>query len=300
MKIKSLKRLPYKFLVQIPFLRNLLLQLLNKSNYRIKAHLWEMLSTKPPLFFTKDKMIKTNTESGNYYISPLRKDYFKLDWCLLFSMGHDIEVKNYYTKILKIKKPRKFIDIGGNYGLHSAIFSSYGVPVVSVEPNPECVERIILLNQINNFKNKIIQKAMGDTKGSLCLIWPKGATWLGTVVNCNQNFNLSQDFETVQVEVSTIDQEGLIDSKDILIKIDVEGFEVNVLRGAINSIKKFSPVIIFESVDNNSRLDLYKFFESIDYCIESLDFQNSRKYNIAEDFQLSKGKNYIATKNLTN
>jgi len=295
MKIKSLKRLPYKFLVQIPLLRYLLLHFLNKSNYKIKAHLWDMLADKPPLFFKKDKMIKTNTESGNFYISPLRKDYFKLDWGLLFSMGHDIEVKNYYTNILKQKRPRKFIDIGGNYGLHSAIFSSYGVPVVTVEPNPECIERIILLNQLNNFKNKIIPKAMGDISGFLCLIWPKGATWLGSVVDCNQNFNLPQDFKTAQIEVSTIDQEGLVDSQDILIKIDVEGYEVNVLKGAINSLKKYSPVVIFESIDNNSRLDLYNFFESIDYCIESLDFQNSRKYSFVDEFQSSKEKNFIAS-----
>lgn len=48
------------------------------------------------------------------------------------------------------------------------------------------------------------------------------------------------------------------------IKIDVDGFEVNVLQGAINTIKKFSPLLAVEQENGDTR--------AIDFCKENFNY----------------------------
>jgi hypothetical protein len=56
------------------------------------------------------------------------------------------------------------------------------------------------------------------------------------------------EFEKCQVEIRTLDQ-YLVDvdlDRVDFVKIDVEGFELNVLRGAENTLSQFKPTIILE------------------------------------------------------
>ena len=58
-----------------------------------------------------------------------------------------------------------------------------------------------------------------------------------------------------------------------LIKCDVEGAELFVIKGAINTIKKYSPIVLLEIVRNHterynySPIDLLQFMMSLDYKI---------------------------------
>lgn len=58
------------------------------------------------------------------------------------------------------------------------------------------------------------------------------------------------------------------------IKIDVEGFEYDVLNGAVNTIKKYQPIIAIEIFNENFEKN-YNFFRKISYKIaEQLDETN--------------------------
>ncbi len=61
--------------------------------------------------------------------------------------------------------------------------------------------------------------------------------------------------ETIQVPVARLDDEIPEDFAPTLIKIDVEGGEVNVVRGALETISRYGPVILFEHGANGA--DLY-------------------------------------------
>ena len=58
-----------------------------------------------------------------------------------------------------------------------------------------------------------------------------------------------------------------------LIKIDVEGFEMNVLKGGIQTLQKFKPKMFIELDDNNlkdvgsSAKELINFIAKLDYKI---------------------------------
>ena len=60
-----------------------------------------------------------------------------------------------------------------------------------------------------------------------------------------------------------------ITDKIDLIKIDVEGHELNVLKGMEKTLKKFSPIIVFESQKK----------EIINGSSKVIDFLKSKKYN---------------------
>jgi len=291
MKIKSLKRLPYKIILLLPFASNLLLYIFNRAGFRLKKHLWDMVSTKPPIFFRRDAVVKTKV-GDSFYLSPLRASSYDADWNLLFSIGHDVEIKNYYLQLIENSKPSMFIDIGANYGLHSAIFAAHHIKVHSIEPNPECVSRIRYLNQINGFENDVSQLALGSCEGSFCLRWPHGKTWLGEVVDCSQAQD--ESFSYSNVNVGIFDSLNLISSSETLVKIDVEGFEVNVLQGAKRSIKKWKPKIVFESILTEDRSSLYDFFDNVGYEIQTLDLNRPSFLNTKEDFINSRKKNFLA------
>ena len=77
------------------------------------------------------------------------------------------------------------------------------------------------------------------------------------------------------------------------IKIDTEGFEINVIRGAKKMLQKKPNIITFECVYDEEKRLLFEEFESINYQVHEL--QNiSHKSLTKDDFIKSKYANFLA------
>jgi FkbM family methyltransferase len=75
-----------------------------------------------------------------------------------------------------------------------------------------------------------------------------------------------------EVEIDTLDNflTGKIKLPKIdLIKIDVEGFELNVLRGAKGTLEKYSPVLFIELDDDNLRQQAWSAKELIRFLMDN-------------------------------
>lgn len=132
-------------------------------------------------------------------------------------------------------KDKIFVDVGAHVGEYSVRMSKYYKHVYAIEPNPRSVMILKKNLELNNVTNvTIIPKACGDKQGILQLKLRGGSS---TFLDVDQHEGV------VNVFVDLLD--NMIDYADV-IKIDVEGFEENVIRGALKLIKKCKPIIVIE------------------------------------------------------
>jgi FkbM family methyltransferase len=151
---------------------------------------------------------------------------------------------------LTLSRPANLIvDVGANIGNHTLFFSKIvGAKVISVEPNPIAIE-LLRLNMSQNGVGEevtIVEAAAANQPGILHLhIGPPsnlGETKVGE----------SKDIESVHVVALTLDEilasrARNRDDRVSLIKIDVEGFENQVLLGALKTLIEHRPVVVVES-----------------------------------------------------
>ena len=193
-------------------------------------------------------------------------------------MGHDVEVvQTYEALLLSSEPPDFFLDVGANYGTHSILFLSAGVPVIAFEPNPSCYSYFQAACAINGFSGRWEQVAIGNGRGEIELIYPEKETWLGSVSSdVTPGLKEWGDVTRLHVPVSNLDSYiSEIPRGRLLIKIDVEGYEIEVLKGAERMLRDYKPTVIFESNDAKLRDELFRLFEESGYGIHSLPYKPS-------------------------
>ena len=81
--------------------------------------------------------------------------------------------------------------------------------------------------------------------------------------------------------------------KRLLMKIDVEGFELDVLRGAARILSDIRPRVIFESNDRTIRPDLYALLSRYKYGV--YDLPNTHREPLGlDDFIERQATNFLA------
>lgn len=143
-----------------------------------------------------------------------------------------------WEKLLELCSGRVVFDVGANIGVLTRMFAQRAMHVHAFEPAPRALE--LLAANTRDLPNVTIHPvALSD-----------GANH----VRFNESealdtSSISLDGSGVEVAASTIDATELLPD---LIKIDVEGFEDRVLRGATKTLRS-GPVIAFEALDDDAR-----------------------------------------------
>jgi FkbM family methyltransferase len=156
--------------------------------------------------------------------------------------GYEPHVTHTLQTILK--SGDTFIDVGANIGVHVARAAQLVGPsgrVIAVEPNTENCRLLLLTTEKNQFGNiTLIPSALSDTGE-----W----TWFGTHIGSNggvlpaNNETLAQGFGFI-VPIRQLDDIAPAGTR--LIKIDVEGAEILVLRSGLVTLQRDRPSIIME------------------------------------------------------
>jgi FkbM family methyltransferase len=230
---------------------------------------------------------------------PLTSERLWLDWDTAVSIiGHDIEVKKTYQALLDSReKPDLFIDIGANYGTHSLLFLVHHIQTITFEPNSSCHNYFREICKLNKVTPELEPVALGERHSYVELSYPERDTWLGsTDAEVIKEFASTYELLSEKVEQKTLDDYiPQIEHKRTLIKIDTEGKELAVLRGAIRTLQEVKPLIIFES-NCRERSELFNFFEVQRYEIYRLPWRPMRKSESlkADQFIASSSTNFIA------
>jgi len=169
------------------------------------------------------------------------------------------------------------VDVGANIGitaLRCAYLSGQDGKLVAIEPDPLNVARLranIARNRASNIE--VIEVALSDREGTVGLGVPSAGNRGGTRVET------SPTLTTAEVHTTTLDKiaETHLELRPNLLKIDVEGYETNVLRGGLGFIAAFRPVIFLEVSDEHlhyqgsSPAELLSLLEGQGYnCVEAI------------------------------
>lgn len=141
-----------------------------------------------------------------------------------------------------------FVDIGANEGMISLLASRLvgkGGQVVSFEPNPQPRAKFQLALDRNGISNiRLFDFALGAKAGVLPLTVPKVNTGEGSFGKLDYPPEL---VDVVECEIRVGDFE-LKDIEPRLVKIDVEGFECQVIRGLQGVLERHRPAVVTEVV----------------------------------------------------
>jgi FkbM family methyltransferase len=134
------------------------------------------------------------------------------------------------------------IDIGANIGNHSLFFSEFLEHDIihSFEPHPDNFE--LLQKNMDGKKAKLYQTALSDKKGEMVLYNSESGNNGGFSLHHQPRSFVVYD----KIDVTSLDSYEL--NNISMIKIDVEGHEDGVLKGAVNTIKKNHPIIFIENL----------------------------------------------------
>lgn len=174
------------------------------------------------------------------FFLPYRKDLIE----------QTIIAKGSFFEISELKKVRPFVpknavyvDIGANVGNHLVFFGLFSdlKKIYAFEPNPDLfpiLSKNVDLNELSPITT-LYQNAIGSRQSKGVLV---GST------NPDDTFYTDKSVQvTDDGNVQILPLDDIIKEKVDFIKIDVEGMEIEVLKGSLNRISADKPIIFIES-----------------------------------------------------
>lgn len=181
-------------------------------------------------------------------------------------------------------------DIGANMGDKAQTFLDLGARVVCVEPQPPCIKQ--LRSRFRNCKRiTFVERALGEKEGSAELAVAEDSTvaTMSEQWKSKGRFASTSPWTAVQaIQVTTLDAIIAAHGMPAFCKIDVEGFEVQVISGLTQAI----PQLSFEFTS--------EFISDVDRCVQKLASMGSYlfNYSVAESMRLA-GEHWVDAAELT-
>ncbi|HEY2548638.1 MAG TPA: FkbM family methyltransferase [Candidatus Acidoferrum sp.] len=180
---------------------------------------------------------------------------------------------NFYRTVLNgLRKNDLIFDIGANNGTKAKIFLDLGVRVVAVEPdraNQEILKEKFLNYRMHRLPIVVVGKAVGQGSGTATMLVESPGSalntlslkWAESLRKGNSHFPQTMGFgDSADVEVTTIEDLIRDYGMPCYVKIDTEGYEINVLRG----MRRPVPLLSFE-------VNLPEFRQEGLECLDILD-----------------------------
>jgi FkbM family methyltransferase len=207
----------------------------------------------------KDKNIRHifyNGKEIKFYL-PNQNDYIQK---VIYQNKSFYEVSMLEDIAKRVKKGSVIVDIGANIGNHTVFFGKVcEAQVFAFEPQSNIFEILKRNVEINNLSNQVslYNTALGSTKGKGVLL-----------VEDSNNLGSTRVFEleSGNVEIITLDSILLNQVKHIeVIKIDVEGMELEVLKGSTQILETFKPLLYVETKTQEEYIKIQSFLRKYKY-----------------------------------
>lgn len=236
-------------------------------------NIYRILYLKFLKIFLKKKIIKLKT--------PYKTIYNIFNWD---THGSGIFVRNCFAEwgaeyafihSLKKRKKEVFLDVGCHTGYYSCLYNNFFSKTIGFEPSIKCEEALDLLKiQLNNFI--YYQRFLGNQKKDVTSNqYEDGYAFFDKV----KNKRFRNIIERKKIKITTLDDlifNNHYNDKISAIKIDVDGIDLDVLKGGIKIIKKYRPSIMIE----NQSEELISIMSENDYKCFTFVSSTHKPYNL--------------------
>ncbi|MDR3645992.1 MAG: FkbM family methyltransferase [Candidatus Babeliales bacterium] len=185
----------------------------------------------------------------------------------------DKELIQKFYSLLPVDNSFVVIDIGAQTGSFTLLSKYFPKSIwYAFEPIYEAANALkenLVLNGITNVS--VYQKAVSDFSGTTTLYMPNMNEWgLSTIGSNVLRFNTS-----IKREIECIDLDTFVEAENIqkvnFMKLDTEGAEMSILRGAKKTIIRDHPIILMEYNETNMKQcnvlkeEIDQFFKDVGY-----------------------------------
>jgi FkbM family methyltransferase len=217
----------------------------------------------PQPFLIHNKQLKFNSEGGlmsvqAYYVGEV--EYHQMSYLIETHLSANMI----------------FLDVGGHHGAFATIVGyelkkkNLGGKVYTFEPDPRNIS-FIQKNLAENDLEKnveIVAKAVSNQngKGRFITSTDNSCNWLELGIETAAELSSTEIVEMVSLDVFCEN----FDRIDV-IKIDIQGGELNALKGAENVIKKYRPILFVEIMDySKDAKDAKSYLHELGYTLHYL------------------------------
>lgn len=199
-------------------------------------------------------------------------------------LSESIEASLYYSGVYELETLRCLqqqitpnmvvFEIGANIGSHSFELAKLLQPgsgtLYCFEPTDYAFAKLMRNHQLNHFTNIIFEKmALSDREGSDIITPTSSLETMAFAASWDIKDGSSKNTTTQNIAFTTLDryvQQHHLQQLNVL-KIDVDGYELKVLKGGYATISKFHPVLVIEL----SECMLHYVGDSLDALLDTID-----------------------------
>jgi FkbM family methyltransferase len=238
------------------------------------------------------RRIKNDPKLREHLFSSLREELVDCadDYPSVINNGflHIEKVMN-LARYFKLKESNAIVDVGGAGGVISGIFSQHfpNARVYAFEPIKKTFEGLVERTR-GNPQITAINKGLGSRADTLSIHVASRPT-ASSIFQMEEKINNEyfaenlREVRSEQITISTLDDEIPSDIEVNIIKIDVQGYELEVLRGGLSTLKR-TAIVILELQNHELYVDAPKYYE-LDSFLREQDFN---LYNIVPSIRQHK------------